>query len=47
MQRCVTAPPAKNPIVTYDAQRAAQNVATPELHLTGYDLIARGLLSVD
>jgi hypothetical protein len=36
-----------DPNVTYDAQRAAQNVATPELHLTGYDLIARRLLSVD
>jgi len=36
-----------NPIVTYDEQRAALNIATPELHLTGYDLIARRLLSVD
>ena len=33
--------------VTYDAQRAAHDIATPELHLTGYDLVARGLLSVD
>jgi hypothetical protein len=33
--------------VTYDAQRAAQNIATPEFNLTGYDLIARELLSVD
>jgi hypothetical protein len=33
--------------VTYDAQRAAQNIATPELVRTGYDLIARELLSVD
>jgi hypothetical protein len=36
-----------DPNVTYDVQRAAQNVATPELHLDGYDLIARRLLSVD
>jgi hypothetical protein len=31
----------------YDAQRAALNIATPESHPTGYDLIARRLLSVD
>jgi hypothetical protein len=31
----------------YDAQKAAHNIATPRISLTGYELLARRQLSFD
>jgi hypothetical protein len=33
--------------VIYDAQKAAHNIATPRISITGYELLARGQLSFD